>query len=75
MSFAGGVRYEGVSPPARLARLGFFDPAHLPILLAAHVGDVILLPSDLYRESVIYQVQEVYKPASLRTHKLSAPTP
>jgi len=33
----------------------------LPTLLKANVGDVILLRSKLYREYVLYQVQEIYK--------------
>jgi hypothetical protein len=41
--------------------LAKFDPAHLPALLKATVGDVISLPSELNHEYVLYQVQEIYE--------------
>ena len=40
-----------------------FDPAHLPTLLKANVGDVVSLPSELNHEYVVYQVEEIYKGA------------
>ncbi|MEQ1354754.1 MAG: hypothetical protein ABLT11_12085 [Candidatus Acidiferrum sp.] len=55
------VQWQGPPPPRRLSRLGYFDSAHLPTLLKANVGDVLLLRSQLYREYVLYQVQEIYK--------------
>jgi len=57
----GVVQYVGVPLPRRLWSLGFFDPSHLPTLLKATRGDVITLPSDLYHEYVLYQIQEIYK--------------
>jgi hypothetical protein len=55
------VQWQGSPPPRRLWRLDYFDSAHLPALLKANVGDVISLRSKLYREYVLYQVQEIYK--------------
>jgi hypothetical protein len=55
------VQWQGPPPPRRLWRLGYFDSAHLPALLDANVGDVISLRSDLYREYVLYEVQEIYR--------------
>lgn len=55
------VQWQGPPPPRRLWSLNYFDSAHLPTLLKANVGDVISLRSKLYREYVLYQVQEVYK--------------
>jgi hypothetical protein len=56
----GVEQYEGIPLPRRLWRLSYFDSTHLPALLKAGVGDVISMPSDVYREFVVYQVQEVY---------------
>jgi hypothetical protein len=53
--------WQGTPLPRRLGRLALFDPAHLPTLLKASVGDVISLPSEQNREYVLYQVQEIYK--------------
>jgi hypothetical protein len=53
--------WEGTPLPIRLWRLARFDPAHLPTLLKASVGDVVSLPSELNHEYVLYQVEEVYK--------------
>jgi hypothetical protein len=53
--------WEGKPLPSRLWRLARFDPAHLPALLKASVGDVVALPSELNHEYVLYQVEEVYK--------------
>jgi len=53
--------WEGTPLPSRLWRLARFDPAHLPTLLKASVGDVVALPSELNHEYVLYQVEEVYK--------------
>jgi hypothetical protein len=55
------VQWQGPPPPRRLWRLNYFDSAHLPTLLKANVGDVLSLRSKLYREYVLYQVQEVYE--------------
>jgi len=55
------VQWQGPPSPRRLWSLAYFDPAHLPILLKANVGDVISLRSKLYREYVLYQVQEIYE--------------
>lgn len=55
------VQWRGPLPPRRLWSLNYFDSAHLSTLLKANVGDVISLRSTLYREYVLYQVQEVYK--------------
>ena len=55
------VRWQGPPLPRRLWSLAYFDPAHLPTLLKANVGDVISLRSKLYREYVLYQVQEIYQ--------------
>lgn len=55
------VQWQGPPPPRRLLRLDYFDSAHLPTLLKANVGDVISLRSNLYREYVLYRVQEVYR--------------
>jgi hypothetical protein len=55
------VQWQGPPPPRRLWRLDYFDSAHLPALLKANVGDVLSLRSKLYREYVLYQVQEIYK--------------
>ena len=55
------VQWQGPPSPRHLWRLSYFDPAHLPTLLNANVGDVISLRSNLYREYVLYQVQEIYK--------------
>jgi len=53
--------WEGTALPSRLWRLARFDPAHLPILLKASVGDVVSLPSEMNHEYVLYQVEEIYK--------------
>lgn len=53
--------WEGTPLPSRLWRLARFDPAHLPALLKASVGDVVSRPSELNHEYVLYQVEEVYK--------------
>ena len=53
--------WEGTPLPTRLWRLARFDPAHLPTLLKASVGDVVSLPSELNHEYVLYRVEEVYK--------------
>lgn len=53
--------WQGTPLPRRLGGLEFFDPAHLPTLLKASVGDVISLPSEQNHEYVLYQVQEIYK--------------
>jgi hypothetical protein len=53
--------WQGTPLPRRLGRLALFDPAHLPTLLKASVGDVISLPSELNHEYVVYQVKEIYK--------------
>ena len=63
---SGGSQYEvsewqGTPLPPRLGGLAYFDPAHLPALLKASVGDVITLPSEQNHEYVLYQVQEIYK--------------
>jgi hypothetical protein len=55
------VQWQGTPLPRRLWGLAYFDPAHLPTLLKASVGDVISLPSEVNHEYVLYQVQEVYK--------------
>jgi len=55
------VQWQGPPPPRRLWRLDYFDSAHLPALLKANVGDVLSLRSKLYREYVLYQVQEIYQ--------------
>jgi len=55
------VQWQGPPLPRRLWSLAYFDPAHLPTLLKASVGDVISLRSKLYRGYVLYQVQEIYK--------------
>jgi hypothetical protein len=55
------VQWQGPPLPRYLWRLEYFDSAHLPTLLKANVGDLILLRSKLYREYVLYQVQEIYK--------------
>ena len=47
--------------PTRLWGMSRFDPAHLPTLLRANVGDVVSLPSELNQEYVLYQVEEIYK--------------
>ena len=39
----------------------FSDASHLPALLRAHVGDIVRLRSDVYKQTVLYQVQEVYR--------------
>jgi len=53
--------WQGTPLPRRLGGLAYFDPAHLPRLLKASVGDVISLPSEQNHEYVLYQVQEIYK--------------
>ena len=53
--------WEGTPLPSHLWRLARFDPAHLPILLKASVGEVVSLPSELNGEYVLYQVEETYK--------------
>jgi hypothetical protein len=55
------VQWQGPPPPRRLWRLDYFDSGHLPALLKANVGDVLSLRSNLYREYVLYQVQEIYQ--------------
>ena len=55
------VQWQGPPPPRRLWSLDYFDSAHLPALLKANVGDVLSLRSKLYREYVLYQVQEIYE--------------
>jgi len=55
------VQWQGTPLPRRLWGLAYFDPAHLPTLLKASVGDAISLPSELNHEYVLYQVQEIYK--------------
>jgi hypothetical protein len=55
------VQWQGPPLPRRLWGLAYFDPAHLPTLLKASVGDVISLPSEQNHEYVLYQVQEIYK--------------
>lgn len=54
-------QWQGAPLPRRLWGLAHFDPAHLPTLLKASVGDVISLPSEANHEYVLYQVQEIYK--------------
>jgi hypothetical protein len=58
--FANTFTWEGKELPRRLSRISYFDPSHLSVLLAAQPGDVIRLRSKLYRQNVLYQVQEVY---------------
>jgi|HubBroStandDraft_3_1064219.scaffolds.fasta_scaffold44368_2 hypothetical protein len=63
---SGGSQYEvsewqGTPLPPRLGGLAYFDPAHLPALLKASVGDVISMPSEQNHEYVLYQVREIYK--------------
>jgi len=53
--------WEGKPLPIRLWGMSRFDPAHLPTLLKASVGDVVSLPSELNHEYVLYQVEEIYK--------------
>ena len=53
--------WEGTPLPRRLWGMARFDPAHLPTLLKASVGDVISVPSEINHEYVLYQVQEIYK--------------
>jgi hypothetical protein len=53
--------WEGKPLPIRLWGMSRFDPAHLPTLLKASVGDVVSLPSELNHEYVLYQVEETYK--------------
>ena len=53
--------WEGRPLPRSLWGLAFFDPAHLPTLLKASVGDVISLPSELNQEFVLYKVEEIYR--------------
>jgi hypothetical protein len=55
------VQWQGTPLPRHLWSLAYFDPAHLPTLLKANVGDVISLPSELNHEYVLYQVREIYK--------------
>jgi hypothetical protein len=52
--------WEGKPLPVRLYGMARFDPAHLPTLLKASVGDVVSLPSELNHEYVLYQVEEIY---------------
>ena len=52
--------WEGKPLPRHLRGLASFDPAHLPTLLKARVGDVISLPSELNQEFVLYKVEEIY---------------
>lgn len=54
-------QWEGTPLPIRLYGMARFDPAHLPTLLKASVGDVVSLPSELTHEYVLYQVEEAYK--------------
>jgi hypothetical protein len=54
------ITYKGPEMPRRLARLSFFDAAHLPQLMKSSRGDVIRLHSAIYSQFVLYQVQEVY---------------
>ncbi len=61
MSQGAVFEWQGTPLPRRLRGLAFFDPAHLPALLKASVGDVISLPSEQNHEYVLYQVQEIYK--------------
>ena len=55
------IQWQGPPLPRHLWRLEYFDSVHLPALLKSNVGDLILLRSKLYREYVLYQVQEIYK--------------
>ncbi len=55
------VQWQGTPLPRHLWGLAYFDPAHLPTLLKASVGDVISVPSEINHEYVLYQVQEIYK--------------
>jgi hypothetical protein len=52
--------WKGKPLPIRLWGMARFDPAHLPTLLKASVGDVVSLPSELNHEYVLYQVEEIY---------------
>jgi hypothetical protein len=63
VSFSSGkvAQWQGTPLPRHLWALAYFDPAHLPTLLNASVGDVISLPSELNHEYVLYQVREIYK--------------
>ncbi|HET9406784.1 MAG TPA: hypothetical protein VFO39_06065 [Candidatus Sulfotelmatobacter sp.] len=54
-------QWKGKPLPIRLWGMSRFDPAHLPTLLKANVGDVVSLPSELNHEYVLYQVEEIYK--------------
>jgi hypothetical protein len=54
-------QWKGKPLPTRLWGMSRFDPAHLPPLLEANVGDVVSLPSELNHEYVLYQVEEIYK--------------
>jgi hypothetical protein len=60
-SHEGVEEWEGTPLPSRLWRLARFDPAHLPTLLKASIGDVVSLPSELNHEYLLYKVEEVYK--------------
>jgi hypothetical protein len=55
------VQWQGPPAPRRLWKLDYFDSAHLATLLKSNVGDVLPLRSKLYREYVLYQVQEIYE--------------
>jgi len=52
--------WKGKPLPIRLWGMARFDPAHLPTLLKASVGDVVSLLSELNHEYVLYRVEEVY---------------
>lgn len=54
-------QWKGKPLPTRLWGMSRFDPAHLPTLLKANVGDVVSLPSELNHEYVLYQVEEIYQ--------------
>lgn len=61
MERPGEVIFSGADAPLRLSRLAFFEPSHLPPLMAAHVHDVLRLRDPAHKEWVLYQVQEVYE--------------
>jgi hypothetical protein len=61
------ITWKGEELPRKLSRLAFFDAAHLPALMHSSPGDVIWLHSSLYGEFVLYQVEEFYPGASVRS--------
>ena len=53
--------WEGEKLPRRLWRMKFLDASHVVTLTHATSGDIVRLHSAVYHQTVLYQVQELYR--------------